>query len=400
MISSLKKKIQHLTTKYIPEVVSIRRHLHQYPELSYQEYQTAAYIAQKIEEKGIHIQKNIAKTGLLATIQGKNPKKKKIMLRADIDALPIKEKNVSPYTSKHSGVMHACGHDVHTASLIGVIYVLETLKDNFEGTIQCIFQPGEEQLPGGASLMIKEKILENPTPSLIIGQHVDPTLPVGTVGFTEGYAMASGDVLHLKVQGKGGHAAMPHTTINPIILSAHIVLALQQIVNNYRDPLHPTVLSFGKIQAGEAENIIPNHAIIQGILRTFDTSWRKEAHKKIIQIAQHTAQAGGGDCVVTIQKGYPALYNDPHWHALMMHAAGLYIEKKHIQKVPLLMTTEDFAYYTQKIPGCFYRIGVGNAEKYITPLHTDTFDVDESVFKTSIALMSWLAIQALQNIHT
>ncbi len=395
---ALKKKIQALAEKYTEKIITIRRHLHQYPELSYQEHKTAAYIAQQLNIEALQVKK-IAKTGLLVTIQGKNTTKKTIALRADIDALPITEKNAIPYKSQHPGIMHACGHDVHTASLIGSIYILLQLKEEFEGTIKCIFQPGEEQLPGGASIMIKEGILENPTPNLILGQHVDPTLSLGTIGFSKGYAMASGDVITLTIQGKGGHAAIPQKTIDPIVISAHIITALQQLVSRNNDPLNPTVFSIGKIQGGKVENIIPNTVTIKGVLRTADEVWRKEAKIKIIQIAENTAKAFGGYCDVKIEKGYPALYNNLQWTDSMIHAAQNYLDNKNVLVVPMLMTTEDFAYYAQKIPGCFYRIGVHKKSKsQPSQLHTNTFNVDESVLKTSMSIMSWLAIQALNKI--
>lgn len=391
IISIIKEK----ATLYKNEVVAIRRHLHQHPELSFEEYNTSAFIAQKLTEYGVKFQKDIVKTGVVALVEGKNPSKKVIALRADIDALPIQEENEVDYKSSNDGVMHACGHDVHTSSLLGVVKILSELTDKFEGTVKCIFQPGEEKLPGGASLMIKEGVLENPTPASIFGQHVYPQLKAGKVGFRKGMYMASTDELYLTVIGKGGHAALPHLNVDPIMITAHILTALQQVVSRNANPITPSVLSFGKIQANGATNVIPNKVHLEGTFRTMDESWRKSAHGKITTIATQVAAGMGGKCEVEIRKGYPFLVNDEQLTAKATEAAKAFLGEENVVELDLRMTAEDFAYYSQVMPACFYRLGTASENANISGLHTPTFSIDENALETSIGLMSWLAINEL-----
>lgn len=391
IISIIKEK----ATLYKNEVVAIRRHLHQHPELSFEEYNTSAFIAQKLTEYGVKFQKDIVKTGVVALVEGKNPSKKVIALRADIDALPIQEENEVDYKSSNDGVMHACGHDVHTSSLLGVVKILSELTDKFEGTVKCIFQPGEEKLPGGASLMIKEGVLENPTPASIFGQHVYPQLKAGKVGFRKGMYMASTDELYLTVIGKGGHAALPHLNVDPIMITAHILTALQQVVSRNANPITPSVLSFGKIQANGATNVIPNKVHLEGTFRTMDESWRKSAHDKIKTIATQVAAGMGGKCEVEIRKGYPFLVNNEQLTAKAAEAAKAFLGEENVVELDLRMTAEDFAYYSQVMPACFYRLGTASENANISGLHTPTFSIDENALETSIGLMSWLAINEL-----
>lgn len=391
IISIIKEK----ATLYKNEVVAIRRHLHQHPELSFEEYNTSAFIAQKLTEYGVKFQKDIVKTGIVALVEGKNPSKKVIALRADIDALPIQEENEVDYKSSNDGVMHACGHDVHTSSLLGVVKILSELTDKFEGTVKCIFQPGEEKLPGGASLMIKEGVLENPTPASIFGQHVYPQLKAGKVGFRKGMYMASTDELYLTVIGKGGHAALPHLNVDPIMITAHILTALQQVVSRNSNPITPSVLSFGKIQANGATNVIPKKVHLEGTFRTMDESWRKSAHDKITTIATQVAAGMGGKCEVEIRKGYPFLVNDEQLTAKATEAAKAFLGEENVVELDLRMTAEDFAYYSQVMPACFYRLGTASENANISGLHTPTFSIDENALETSIGLMSWLAINEL-----
>ena len=389
---NIKSLIKQKAKEYRESVIELRRHLHQNPELSFQEYNTSTYIQEYLTSLNIEYKNGFVKTGIVALIKGNNPTKKIIALRADMDALPILEENTINYKSTNEGVMHACGHDVHTASLLGVAKILNELKSELEGTVKLIFQPGEEKLPGGASLMIKEGVLENPKPEAIIGQHVFPDLPAGKVGFRPGMYMASCDEIYITIKGKGGHAALPHTFIDPIFISSSIITNLQQIVSRRAKPSTPTVLSFGKINSkGGATNIIPDEVYLEGTFRTMDEAWRKEAHKLIKQIATDIAKTMGGDCIVDIKKGYPFLKNDETLTTNSFNLAKEYLGNENVVELDIRMTGEDFAFYAQQIPGCFYRLGTGKS----SGLHTSTFNIDETAIETSIGLMSWLAISNL-----
>jgi len=395
-MSNLEKKIKELSSQYFNEILEIRRHIHTNPELSFEEYNTAAFIESKLKSFGISDFKRIGKTGVTFTIEGKS-KGKVVALRADIDALPIKEANNVSYKSKNNGVMHACGHDVHTASLLGASKILNNLKNEFDGTIKCIFQPGEEKAPGGASILIEEGILENPKPDYIIGQHVMPLIPEGKVGFRPGKYMASADEIYLTVKGKGGHAAMPENFIDPIAIASQIIVSLQQIVSRHASPKIPTVLSFGKIAGGTVNNVIPDEVKIDGTFRTFDENWRKEALEKITSIATSIAESMGGSCEVTIVDGYPFLVNNEKLTASMIRTASEYLDDDNVEDLDLWMAAEDFAFYSHEIPGCFYRLGTRNDLKGITSgVHTPTFDIDENALKTGMGLLSYLAISALE----
>ncbi|MFK7979501.1 MAG: M20 family metallopeptidase [Saprospiraceae bacterium] len=396
-MKELKNKIKALAKEYHEEVIHIRRHLHQHPELSFEEVETGKFIAKKLKNYGIPYQHGIAENGVVGLIKGKNPTSKTIALRGDIDALPITEANKVPYKSKNEGVMHACGHDVHTASLIGVAKILNAVKDHFEGTIKLIFQPGEEKLPGGASIMIKEGVLQNPSPISIFGQHVHPPLEAGTIGIRPGMYMASTDELYLNVTGAGGHGALPQNCIDPILITSHIIVALQQVVSRNANPTVPTVLTLGKINStGGATNIIPSEVKVQGTFRTMDEKWRKEAHQKMIKMATAIAEGMGGKCELEVRKGYPYLINNEELTLRAKKNAQEFLGADKVVDLPIRMTAEDFAYYSQEIPACFYRLGTGNKARGITSsVHTDTFDVDESALELSIGLMTWLAIKEL-----
>jgi len=395
---SLLQKIQSQSDDLFHQVVAWRRHLHANPELSYEEYETSKYVADVLENIGLEVEKGIAGTGMVAYIKGKNPDKKTIALRADMDALPILEQNAVSYKSKNEGVMHACGHDVHTSSLLGVTQLLHATKDEWEGTVKLIFQPGEERLPGGASLMIKEGVLENPRPKSIIGQHVMPLIDAGQVGFREGMYMASADEVYITVKGKGGHAALPESAIDPVLIASHIIVALQQIVSRNCSPKVPAVLSFGKVEAMGATNIIPNEVKIEGTFRTMNESWRKSAHEKIKQIANTMAQAMGATCECEVRVGYPYLENEVALTRKMKNAAKDYLGEENVLDLDLWMAAEDFSYYSQEIDACFYRLGIRNEGKGINSgLHTPTFDIDEDALKIGPGLMAWLAINELQS---
>lgn len=394
---SLLEEIKSLSEKHWPETVGYRRHIHANPELSFQEVQTSDYVSKKLARLGIGFTR-LAQTGIIGLIKGSNPDKKCVALRADMDALPIKEANDVPYRSMNEGVMHACGHDVHTASLLATSWILTQLKDKFEGSVKLIFQPGEEKNPGGASIMINEGALENPKPSAIIGQHVMPLVDAGKVGFREGMYMASSDEIYLRVIGKGGHASTPELAIDPVVIASHIIIALQQIVSRNANPKQPTVLSFGKILADGATNIIPNEVKISGTFRALNEAWREEGLKKIETMAKSLAEGMGGKCEVKISRGYPYLQNDVALTKRIRHAAAEYLGTQNIVDIDLTLGSEDFAYYSHVIPASFYRMGTRNEQKKITSyVHTPTFDIDEDALKQGPGLMAWLAINELES---
>lgn len=393
----LKEKIKSLAKAYKEEVIQTRRHLHANPELSFHEYKTAAYVKERLREIGITKIESKADTGWAALIEGRNPGKNTLALRADMDALPIIEANDVSYKSQNPGVMHACGHDAHTASLLGAAKILNEVKDQFEGTIKLIFQPGEEVAPGGASLMIRDKVLENPTPSGIIGQHVMPLIPVGKVGFRPGIYMASADELYITVKGKGGHGAMPETLIDPVLIAAHLIVALQQVVSRAASPKIPSVLSFGRVEALGATNVIPNEVKIQGTFRTLDEPWRAKAHEKMLQIAHGIVEGMGGELDFEIRKGYPFLKNEPEMTARAKQAAQDYLGEENVLDLDIWMAAEDFAFYSQIVDGCFYRLGTRNEAKgIVSGVHTPTFDIDEDALEIGAGLMAWLAVSELQ----
>lgn len=395
---AIKTKIKQLAETYHQDTIQIRRHLHQHPELSFQEINTAKYIAQQLHDFGIFHETGWADTGIVGLIKGRNPESKTIALRADIDALPIVEKNAVIYKSQNEGVMHACGHDVHTASLLGAARILHTLRDDLEGTIKLIFQPAEEKTPGGASILIKEGVLENPKPVSILGQHVHPPLEVGKVGMRAGKYMASTDELTLHVYGQGGHGALPQDCVDPIVVSAHLIVALQQVVSRQCDPTLPCVLTFGKINSvGGSHNIIPNEVVLLGTLRTMNEAWRQTAIANMKKMAATMAESMNAKAELRVEPGYPYLANDIELTTRTRAFASTYLGAENVVDLPIRMTGEDFAYYSHHMPACFYRLGTGNSAKNITsPVHTDTFDVDEDCLKHSIGLMAWLAACELQ----
>ena len=392
------ERIKKLTSESREEIVGLRRQIHANPELSFKEFETAKTICTYLDKIGVEYESGVTETGVVALIKGKNPDKKIIALRADMDALPIKEETKVEFKSANPGVMHACGHDVHTASLLGVAGVLSAFKDEFEGTVKLIFQPGEEKLPGGAKLMINDGVLTNPEPESIVGQHVFPDLPVGKVGFKPGMYMASADELYITVVGKGGHAALPHKLVDPILIASHIIVALQQIVSRNGSPYIPSVLSFGDIQGHGATNVIPNKVDIKGTFRTFDEKWRAEAHEKMVFMAQSIAESMGGRCKFEVRKGYPFLVNDEDLTLFAKKAACEYLGEENVVDLDLRMTSEDFAFFSQQLPSCFYRIGTSNLSKGIKGnLHSSTFNVDEDSIEIGVGLMSYIALKQLMN---
>lgn len=390
------EKIKQLALSYASDAVATRRHLHQHPELSFDEHKTAAFVAEKLKAIGLTPQTGIAGTGLIAIIEGKNPHKKVIGLRADMDALPIFEQNDVPYKSLNEGVMHACGHDVHTSSLLGTARILQELKGEFEGTVKLIFQPAEEKAPGGASIMIKEGVLENPAPLSMIGQHVAPNVPVGKIGFREGMYMASTDELYLTVKGKGGHGAAPDQLIDPVLIASHIIVSLQQIISRNRKPANPSVLSFGRFIADGVTNVIPNEVKIEGTFRNMDEEWREDGLRRMKKMAEGIAEAMGAVCDFQVVRGYPFLKNNPQLTRKLKSAAKEYVGAENVVDLDLWMAGEDFAYYSQVVDSCFYRLGTRNEAKgIISGVHTPTFDIDESALEIGTGLMAYLALAEL-----
>lgn len=393
---SIDLKIKQLAKDYAAEVVANRRYLHTNPELSFQEYNTAKFVAQKLKDIGLSPQEGIANTGVVALIEGRNPSSKVIGLRADMDALPIFEKNDVPYKSQNEGVMHACGHDAHTSSLLGTAKILQQLRGEFEGTVKLVFQPAEEKAPGGASIMIKEGVLENPAPNSMLGQHVAPNIPVGKIGFREGMYMASTDEIYMTIKGKGGHGAMPDQLIDPVLIASHVIVSLQQIISRNRKPANPSVLSFGRFIADGVTNVIPNEVTIQGTFRCMDEEWREDGLRRMKKMAEGITEAMGGVCDFEIVKGYPFLKNHPELTRRIKAEATTFMGAENIIDLDLWMAGEDFAFYSQVVDSCFYRLGTRNeARGIISGVHTPTFDIDEAALEIGPGLMSWLAIREL-----
>jgi amidohydrolase len=391
-----KNFIKSQVDAYFSEIVEIRRHIHQHPEIAFQEFETAKYICSKLDEFGIKFETGIAQTGTIGWIYGKNPEKKLIALRADIDALPIIEENDIEYCSVNKGTMHACGHDAHTACLLGAAKILQTLRDSFEGTIMLIFQPGEERLPGGARLMLEAGIFNEHKPELIIAQHVLPDLECGSVGMKPGIYMASSDEINIIVTGKGGHGATPHQLIDTVLVASHIVVALQQIVSRNADAAIPTVLSFGKVTANGATNIIPNEVKLEGTFRTMNEIWRKDAHSKMKKLAQSIAEGMGAECEFVVKNGYPMLENSVILTPQAFDFAKNFLGEENTKVLDLRMTSEDFAFFAKEIPGVYYRLGVKRENTPIYHLHTSHFNINEQALKTGTGFMIWLALNFLE----
>jgi amidohydrolase len=384
------EKIKALAKKYAPEIIEVRRHLHSHPELSYQEFETSKFVQTKLKELGIPFEIK-ATTGIVGLIKGKNPEKRIIALRADMDALPIKEANDIPYKSTNEGVMHACGHDVHTSCLLGAAKILNELKSEWEGTIKLIFQPGEERNPGGASLMIKDGVLENPKPQAIFGLHVNTQLEVGKLSFRPGKSMASADELFFTIKGKGGHAATPQLTTDTILIAAQLIVALQQIISRNKPPLVPSVLSITSIQGGYTTNVIPNEVKLMGTFRSLDEEWRWKAHELVKKVSTELVHSMGAEVDVHIDVGYPSVHNDEGLYVEARKKAEEYMGAENVEETEVRLGAEDFGYYSQKIPGCFYRLGTRNEKKgIISGVHTPTFNIDETAIETGMGMMAWL----------
>jgi amidohydrolase len=391
----LSYRIKQRASELLPNIVEMRRHLHRNPELSFKEFETANFVEEELKALGLPVQR-LAETGLVALIEGVEPHSKTIALRADMDALPIRELNKADYCSLNDGVMHACGHDVHTSSLLGVANILSGMRDQIHGTVKLIFQPGEEKIPGGASLMIKEGVLKKPDVSQITGQHVMPLLEVGKVGFRKGMYMASADEIYMTIIGKGGHGAHPQNCIDPIAISAQVITALQQVVSRSAKPSIPSVLSIGKVIANGATNVIPDEVYMEGTFRTFDEEWRHHAHTLIQRTVRGICEAFGATCEIEVRVGYPFLENDPEMTDKARNFAVEYLGEENVVDLEIWPAGEDFAFYTREVPGCFYRLGTRNESKgIVSMLHTPTFDIDENALETGMGLMAYMALRQL-----
>jgi len=385
-------KIKQLSAKYADEFIEVRHYLHANPELSYEEFNTSKLIQEKLASMNIPFEIK-AVTGVIGLIEGKNPSKRIVALRADMDALPIQETNDVTYKSKNIGVMHACGHDVHTSCLLGAARILNETKEEWEGSVKLIFQPGEEKNPGGASLLIKEGVLKNPAPEKIFALHVNPFIEAGKFSFRGGMIMASADEIYISIKGKGGHAAAPHLTVDTILIASHLVISLQQIVSRNNSPFNPSVLSITSVQGGNTTNVIPSEVKLMGTFRAMNEEWRFHAHELIIKQTKDLVNAMGAEAEIKIDQGYPFVYNDEDLSALSRTYAEQYAGEDNVSETELRMGAEDFAYYSQKIPACFFRLGVGNKEKGINSgVHTSTFNIDETAIEKGMGMMAWLAV--------
>lgn len=388
------EKIKKLAKNYAEEFISVRHHLHAHPELSYEEFETSAFIQQKLKSWEIPFEVK-ATTGVVGLIKGKNPDKKVIALRADMDALPIMEENNVPYKSTRPGIMHACGHDVHTTCLLGAAKILHETKDEWEGTVKLIFQPGEEKNPGGASLMIKEGVLDNPAPQKIFALHVHPGMEAGNFSFRGGMVMASADEIYISIKSKGGHAAAPQYTADTILIASQLIVSLQQIISRNNNPFNPSVLSITSIQGGNTTNVIPSEVKLMGTLRAMNEEWRFQAHELIKRQTKELVSAMGATADVHIDIGYPYVLNNEALTATTKEIAAIYAGATNISETELRMGAEDFAFYSHLIPACFFRLGAGNKQKNIVSnVHTPTFNIDESAIEQGMGMMAWLAINA------
>ncbi|MDF2449005.1 MAG: ammA [Bacteroidota bacterium] len=399
--------IKKLAKHYFNEVVSYRRHLHSHPELSFKEFETSSYVSSVLTRYKIPHTTGLVGTGIIAIIQGRNPQSRTVMLRADMDALPIQEENNVVYKSKNPGVMHACGHDVHTASVLGTAVILNDIKAEFEGTIKIMFQPGEEVLPGGSSLMIKAGALTDPQVDIALAQHVFPSMETGKVGFRSGMYMASTDELHITIKGKGGHAAMADDYLNPLVVAAHVITSIEEqfpfstddegVARNIHNQI-PTLIAFGKIEGKGATNVIPDTVYLAGTFRTMDEAWRLEVKQKIKTIILTVCEKYGVEAEINIIDGYPCLVNNEALTQSCRAAAIEFLGEACVDELPLRMTAEDFAYVSQVVPSCFYRLGTGNRQKgIVSGVHTSTFDIDENSLEISTGLMAWLTLKNLKS---
>ena len=391
-------KIKEIVKDVKDDAIQIRRHLHRNPELSFQEYKTSTFIKDKLREEGISFEE-VASTGVLVKIEGTSGTNSKncIVLRADIDALPIQEINGSEFDSVNENVMHACGHDFHTANLLSVVKILNQYKNQFEGIVIAIFQPAEEKIPGGAKLVLASKKLNNYNIKAVIGIHVSPKYQVGNLAIRSGKFMASTDEIFITIKGKGGHGAQPHLNIDPVLIGSQLVISLQQVVSRMANPAIPTVLSVGKFIANGASNVIPNEVNLEGTFRTMDENWRERALLLIEKQIQELPRMYGAGVKYEIRRGYPALLNNPELTLEVTHALKEYHGEEAVHEADIWMAAEDFAYYSNLYPSTFYLVGIANASKGITSeLHTPTFQIDEDAFDLAIGGMLYTTFKILK----
>lgn len=389
----MKDQIKKMADDFTPEIIQIRRALHSNPELSFQEHETAALIEEILTSWDLD-NSRITGTGVTSVIKGSG-EGRYLVLRADIDALPLTEEGKPVYKSKNPGVMHACGHDAHTASLLGTAKILSQLRSSFKGTVRLIFQPGEELLPGGALAILESGLLDDPKPDFILAQHVYNELPVGQVGFREGPYMASTDELYVEIRGIGGHGALPHRLIDPVLIASNLIVNLQHLITRRIPAEVPAVLSFGKFDAPGSTNVIPSVVKLEGTFRTVDEKWRKFAHEQIRSVAEGLVSSMGGEISCNIVEGYPALSNDPRLTRLVREAAADYLGMENVQDLTMRMTAEDFARYAQHFPAVFYRLGTGS-EKNTLPVHHPAFDIDDTALTNGMGLMAYMAVELLK----
>ncbi|MEF8816807.1 MAG: M20 family metallopeptidase [Salinibacter sp.] len=382
--------IQSAADDVYPEVVDLRRALHRRPELSGEEHETARRVAERLEALGLDVRTGVYETGVVATLDGDEPGPT-LLLRADMDALPIQEETGLDFASEHEGVMHACGHDLHTSSLLGTAMILARHREAVHGQVRFCFQPHEERIPGGAKFMIEEGVLDardgGPAPAAAIGQHVKPDLPPGTLGVRPGAFMASTDEVYVTVTGAGGHAAAPHEGVDPVYVASEIVGALQSLVSRRCPPGVPSILTIGRLVADGATNVIPDTARLEGTFRAMDETWRFRAHALFRQLVRRTAEAHGATAEVEVREGYPALHNDEATTSLVRTAAHEYVGPGRTVDADRWFAGEDFAYFLQECPGTFYQLGVGSDHG----LHTSRFDPDEEALRTGTGFMAYLA---------
>lgn len=381
-----------------PETVRHYRYLHQHPELSHCEKNTAQYIADFLDTEGIPYRKDIGGYGILAWIKGKKTDNgKTIALVADMDALPVHEKNEIPHKSQNTGLMHACGHDAHTASLMSAAKIIHLLENEFGGTVLFVFQPGEEQSPGGANLMLKDEVFRDFTPDFIVKQHAYVDLPAGNVAFQTGTVMASADEIHIVVKGQGGHGALPHELNDTVLAASNIIIALQQVVSRRRNPFQPMTLSFGKFIANGATNVIPSELTLAGSLRCMDETERRKMLAIIPEIIESVAQAYGCTCEIFMPDGYPCTISHENITAEIRAQAIEFLGKNSVCDYPKRMTAEDFGFFTERYPCCFYRFGVtGKDSSSCGKLHSPTFLIDEEALKTASGLFSYISLISLK----
>ena len=389
-------KIKLLAERYYTEIIEARRYLHQHPELSQQEFGTMEYVANKLRSFGIEPRVGVAKTGVSAIIKGNNPDSYCVALRADYDALPIKECTGLAFSSENDGVMHACGHDMHTASLLGAAKILADIKNEIEGSVMLIFQPSEEMYPGGAYMMMEDGLFSEVMPDEIFAFHCLPEMDCGRIGMKKGKYMASTDELYLTVKGRGGHGGTPNLNIDPIVIASNVIVAMQQIVSRNADPMMPTILSFGKMMGEGRTNIIPDEVKIEGTIRTFSEEWRLEAHKRITSIAQGVAEGMGGSCDVFIDFGYPYLVNDDDTTQNTFDNGVEYFGDSKVEWLEQRMTAEDFAFFAQKIPAGYFRVGTHIKDTPITNLHRPNLMIDEKSIEYAMGFMAYNAVKALE----